>query len=61
VRIKLTDKTARELPFVQRTSKVTFDAELTGFAVRATVKAKAFVLNCHIDGVRRQFSIGSFS
>jgi hypothetical protein len=35
---------------VQRGSKVTFDAELTGFAVRATVKAKAFVLNAPSTG-----------
>jgi integrase len=60
MRLRLTDKVVRELPFAERGSKLTFDSELTGFAVRSTVGAKAFVLNTRIDGRLRQPTIGSY-
>jgi integrase len=60
MRIKLTDRAVRELPHPARGSKVTFDSELTGFGLRATPGAKAFVLSCRIEGRQRQLSIGGF-
>jgi integrase len=59
--IRLTDKVVRDLPFSERGSKLTFDIELKGFAVRCTAGAKAFVLAYRTaEGKQRQLTIGSF-
>lgn len=57
---KLTDAVVRGLPFAERRSKLHWDSEVTGFGVRCTVGAKAFILNTRIDGALRQITIGSF-
>jgi hypothetical protein len=43
--MKLTEAVVRGLPFAERRSKLHWDSEVTGFGVRCTVGAKAFILN----------------
>jgi integrase len=62
---RLNDRVVRELPFVERggkqASRLTFDSEVRGLAVRCTISAKAFVLVYRTaEGKQRQLTIGSF-
>lgn len=58
---KLGDRLVRALPAPASGSKITYDSEVAGFAVRVTASgAKAFILRYRFAGRSRLLTIGSF-
>ena len=58
---KLGDRLVRGLPAPASGSKITYDSEVAGFAVRVTANgAKAFILRYRFAGRSRLLTIGSF-
>src|ERR1700761_9235220 len=58
---RLTDSMVRELPTPATGNRLTYDADVKGFAVRTTAAgAKAFVVNYRVGGRERRITIGNF-
>src|SRR5215472_8175212 len=58
---RLTDRFIRSLPSPASGNRISYDATVRGFGVRATARgAKAFVLNYRASGRERRITIGAF-
>ena len=58
---RLTDKLVKALTPPPTGNRITYDDEVTGFGLRVTAAgAKAFVLNYHLAGRERRYTIGSY-